>query len=133
MKKPTKKILIVDDSKSVRESIRLTLEEQDYVNVEIAESVDTDSGIQQLRKMNPDIVVLDLHMPGKTGFDFMDIMRQDKRFRKTKVIMITVDDTLANIFKAEDKGIEAFCFLGKPFDIFELQALVLKLSLPTPT
>jgi DNA-binding response OmpR family regulator len=130
MTKPTKKILIVDDDADIRESVRLTLEEQDYLNVEVTESADVVSGIQQMKDINPDIVILDLHMPNKTGFDFMDIVNKTKRFDKTKVIMLTADDTLGNIFKAEHKGIGAYHFIGKPFNISELQALVLSLSLP---
>src|SRR5665647_157953 len=112
MTKPTKKILIVDDDADIREAVRLTLEEQDYLNVEITESSDVTSGIQQMKDTNPDIVILDLHMPNKTGFDFMDIVHKNKRLAKTEVIMLTADDTLDNIFKAESKGIGAYHFLG---------------------
>ncbi len=132
MTKPTMKILIVDDDADIRQAVRLTIEEQDYLNVIVTESIDVASGIEQMKAINPDIVILDLHMPDKTGFDFMDIVHQDKRLAKTKVIMLTADDNLANIFKAEDKGIGAYHFLGKPFNISELQALVLSLSLPIP-
>ena len=132
MTKPTMKILIVDDDADIRQAVRLTLEEQDYLNVVVTESIDVASGIEQMKAIKPDIVILDLHMPDKTGFDFMDIVHQDKRLAKTKVIMLTADDNLANIFKAEDKGIGAYHFLGKPFNISELQALVLSLSLPIP-
>ncbi len=133
MTKPTRKILIVDDDADIRESIRMTLEEQDYMNVEVIESADVASGIRQMEVSNPDIVILDLHMPNKTGFDFMDIVHKNKRFIKTKVIMLTADDTLDNIFKAGGKGIGAYHFLGKPFNISDLQALVLSLSLPIKT
>jgi two-component system phosphate regulon response regulator PhoB len=133
MTKPTKKILIVDDDASIRDSVRIALEEQDFLNVEITESADVASGIQQMRDINPDIVILDLHMPHKTGFDFMDIVHKNKRLASAKVIMLTADDTLGNVFKAEHKGIGAFHFLGKPFNISELQALVLDLSLPIKT
>ena len=57
-------------------------------------------------------------------------MAASESIAETKVIMLTADDQLDNIFKAEDKGIGAYHFLGKPFDISELQALVLDLSLP---
>ena len=124
------KILIVDDDAYIREAVRLTVEEQDYFTVKVTESVDVASGVEQMKLIHPDIVILDLHMPNKTGFDFMDIIHQDKRLSQTKVIMLTADDTLANMFKAEDKGIGAFHFLGKPFNISDLQALILSLSLP---
>lgn len=126
----TKKILIVDDDADIREAVHLALEEQDFIDITITESSDVDSAIQQMKNMHPDIVILDLHMPNKTGFDFMDIMRKDKRLAATKVIMLTADDTLGNVFKAQDMGIGAYHFLGKPFNISDLQALVLDLSLP---
>ena len=72
-------------------------------------------------------------MPDKSGLDFMDIVHKDKRFEGTKVIMLTADDTMLNVFDAEHKGISAYHFLGKPFNIAELQALVLSLSLPLPS
>jgi DNA-binding response OmpR family regulator len=129
MTKPTKKILIIDDDVSIREAVRLTVEEQDFLNIEVTESADVASGIQQMKAIKPDIVILDLHMPDKTGFDFMNIVHKDKLLAKAKVIMLTADDTLGNLFKAEHKGIGAYHFLGKPFNISELQALVLDLSL----
>ncbi|MDB5171113.1 MAG: two-component response regulator [Candidatus Saccharibacteria bacterium] len=129
MSKPTKKILIIDDEASIREAVRLTVEEQDFLNIEVTESADVASGIQQMKAIDPDIIILDLHMPDKTGFDFMDIVQKNKLLGKAKVIMLTADDTLGNLFKAEHKGIGAYHFLGKPFNISELQALVLDLSL----
>jgi DNA-binding response OmpR family regulator len=129
MAKPTKKILIIDDDANIREAVRLTVEEQDFMNIEVTESADVASGIQQMKAIRPDIVILDLHMPDKTGFDFMNIVHKNKLLAKAKVIMLTADDTLGNLFKAEHKGIGAYHFLGKPFNISELQALVLDLSL----
>ena len=130
MTKLTKKIMIVDDDAGIREAVRLAVEEQDYLNVEVTESSDVDSAIRKMKNIRPDIIILDLHMPNKTGFDFMDIMRKNKRLADIPVIMLTADDTLANVFKAEHKGIGAYHFLGKPFNISYLQALVLSLSLP---
>ena len=133
MAKPTKKILIVDDDADIREAVRVALEEQDYLNIEVTESANVASGIQQMEDVNPDIVILDLHLPDKTGFDFMDIVHKNKRFANTKVIMLTADDTIENVLKAEIEGIGAYNFLSKPFNISDLQALVLSLSLPVKT
>ena len=133
MSKPKKKILIVDDDAHIRESVRLAVQEQDFLDVDVVESSNVASGINQLEKIKPDIVILDLHMPDKSGFDFLDIMRKDKRFANTKVIMLSADDTFKNIFKAEDKGIDAYYFLGKPFNISDLQAMVLEICFPSKT
>jgi DNA-binding response OmpR family regulator len=133
MTKPVKKILIVDDDAGSREAVRLALEEQDFLNIEFAESSDVTSALKQLKDIKPDIIVLDLHLPGKNGFEFMDIVHKNKLLGSTEVIMLTADDTLENVFKAEYKGIETYHFLGKPFNISDLQALVLILSLPIKT
>lgn len=130
MTKPTKKILIVDDDEDIRKAVRLALQEQEYLKIEVTESADVASGIQRMRDVQPDIVILDLHLPDKTGFDFMDAVNKDSQYSKTQVIMLTVDDTIENVFEAETKGIKAYHFLGKPFNISDLQALVLSLSLP---
>lgn len=131
MTKPTVKVLIVDDDVGIRESVRLALEEQESVVVKVTQSADVDSGIEAMRYLRPDVVILDLHMPNKNGWDFVDIMRRDIRLAKTKVIMLTGDDSLDNIFKGEDKGIEVHEFLGKPFNVAELQALVISLASPS--
>lgn len=129
MTKPTIKVLIVDDDAATRESIRLALEEQDYIAIEATECASVASGIQQARDINPDVVILDLHMPNKNGWDFMNILHKNIRLAKTRVIMLTADDTNYNSFQAEKKGIGAYQFLAKPFNISELQALVLNLPI----
>jgi DNA-binding response OmpR family regulator len=133
MSKPIIKLLIIDDDADIRESVSLAVKEQDYLDIEVTESSDAASGVEQLEKVNPDIIILDLHLPDKTGFEFMDIMHKNKRLAKTEVIMLTVDDTLENVFKAEDKGIDRYHFLGKPFNISDLQALVLRICMPVKT
>lgn len=130
MNKPKKTVLIVDDDADTRASVRLAVEEQDYLDIDVTESSDVTSGLEQLEKLGPDIVILDLHMPGKNGFDFMDMLHKTKHSDKTKVIMLSVDDTLNNIFVGEGKGIDAHYFLAKPFNISDLQALVISLCLP---
>ncbi len=131
--KLSKKILIVDDDAYIRDAVRFTLQEQDYLQVEVLESADVASGIQQMKASQPDLVILDLHIGNETGFDFMDWMHKDKHLAKTPVIMLTAQDTLDNMFRAEHKGIGVYRFLGKPFNIEELQALVLSVCLPIKT
>lgn len=131
--KPTRKILIVDDDADIREAVRLAVQEQDYLDIQVTESDSVISGIQQLKEFKPDIVILDLHMPLKNGFEFMKIMKETKHLAETNVIMLTADDTITNVLQAQDKGINAFHFLAKPFNISDLQALVLNISLPLQT
>ena len=129
MAKPTIKILIIDDDADIRASIRLALEEQEYVVVEVTESASVSTGIRLTNAINPDVVILDLHMPNKNGWDFMNMLHKNIRLAKTRVIMLTADNTPDNTFQAEKKGIGAYQFLTKPFNILELQALVLNLPI----
>ena len=130
MTKPTTKILIVDDDDSVREAVRLSLQAQEYLTIESSEAIDVESAMKQMEAINPDIVILDLYLPDKSGLEFMDMIHRKKRFAKTEIIMLTAYDTLGNIFEAEKKGIGAYHFIGKPFNVAELQALVLSIALP---
>ncbi|GAC1500311.1 MAG: hypothetical protein NVS1B10_03780 [Candidatus Saccharimonadales bacterium] len=130
MDKPTKKILTVDDDAATREAVKLTLEELDFINIDYTGCPDVTSAVKHLKTNIPDIIILDLHLPNRSGFDLMDIINKNASYKDIKVIMLTVDDTLKNIFKAQSKGIEAYHFIGKPFNISDLQALVLDLSLP---
>jgi DNA-binding response OmpR family regulator len=129
MSKPIKKVLIVDDDPDIRESVRLALQDLDFLEIEVTESSGVASGIKQLKKVKPDMVILDLHMGDKSGFDFMHIMHEIKDITYPKVIMLTADDNLENVFNAEDTGIEAHYFLGKPFNIEDLQSLVFDIGL----
>ncbi|MBC7708132.1 response regulator [Polaromonas sp.] len=129
---PKATVLIVDDESVIRHSVRLALEEQDFMDIKIIESSSVASGIRQVEKVQPDLVILDLHMPNKNGFDFIDIMKRNKLIAKTKIIMLTVDDTFKNIFIAESKGVDALYFLAKPFNVSDLQAMVFKTCL-SPT
>lgn len=131
--KLTKKILIVDDDSNIRYAVRLIIEEQEYIEAEVTGCANVSAAIESIKQSIPDIIILDLHMPDKTGFEFMDYLRKDTLYNAVQVIMLTVDDTLDTVLAAEAKGIDPFHFLGKPFNISELQALVLKLSLPTNT
>ena len=128
--KVKKRILIVDDNPGVRESIRLSLEGIDLLEIEVFESTNVSSGLEQLQKVNPDVIILDINKPGKNGFDFLDLVNKNGYLNKTEVIMLSADDTMQNILKAGDKGIDEFLFLGKPFNVSELQALVLSVCLP---
>lgn len=124
------KILIIDDNADIRQAVRLTVEEQEHFTVTVTESSDVESGIEQLEKIHPDIVILDLHMPNQSGFDFMTVLRKSEKYANVKVIMMTADDTIDNVLEAEDRGVNPYYFLGKPFNVVDLRALVLSLILP---
>ena len=62
------KILIVDDSNSMRQMIRFTLEEEGY---EIEEAVNGQEGTEKLEGFQPDLIITDIHMPEMNGIEFI--------------------------------------------------------------
>lgn len=124
------KILIIDDDSDIRNAVRLTLDSELEVNHTFIEADSVGSGLKALKTLMPDVVILDLHMPGKDGFDFLDDIRKNESFPLTKVIILTADDRLKNLLHTENKGIDAYHFMGKPFANDALKAMVLSLIVP---
>jgi two-component system response regulator AtoC len=117
-------LLIIDDDADIVAAIRMALEDQEYVTLTVSHSNSVLDGLEQAEVLRPDIIILDLHMPDKSGFDFMDAIRHNKLQEKLKVIMLTADNSVQNVLTADDKNIKPYRFLGKPFNITDLQAAV---------
>jgi CheY-like chemotaxis protein len=122
------KILIVDDNAETRNAIRLTLESEAEGAYTFKSADTVPAGLKAVDSFKPDVIILDLHMPGQNGFDFLDSLSKHT-FPKFKVVLLTADNTLKNLWEAESKGINAYHFMGKPFEGDELRALVLSLVL----
>lgn len=121
-------VLIVDDDPAIRDAVKLALNEQDLLSLDIHEATNVERGLVKAYELQPDLVILDLHMPGKSGFEFMDELRGGK-LRGTPVLMLTANDDMETIFTAGEKGIDMFHVLGKPFNVDDLQAMVYKLTM----
>jgi DNA-binding NtrC family response regulator len=122
----SRKLLLIDDEASIREAIRVALEGQDVVEFEFFESSSVRDGLLQAQRVVPDIIILDLHMPDGSGFDFMDAAAQVDTLKDCRVVILTGDDTVENILAAQQKHISPYRFIGKPFNVSELQAIVLE-------
>jgi DNA-binding NtrC family response regulator len=111
-----KKILIVDDEASVRDSLRLLL--KDLFIVEIA--VDGEEALQNYQNVNPDIVLLDLSMPKMDG---VETLKKIKLLSPaTPIIMLTGNNTSKSAVAAMKAG--ATDYLSKPFVIEELTSVI---------
>ena len=125
-----KKVLVADDAPEVVEMIHLVLERRGY------QVISFDNGKQALEalpEIQPDIVLLDIIMPGMTGLDVCAKIKGDEKTKDTPVVLITsategteLDDGFWNI------GTESDDFLSKPFHPAELAARVDFLVLGTP-
>ncbi|MBD3272345.1 MAG: response regulator [Elusimicrobia bacterium] len=119
--KPTKpkEVLIVDDEKDVCEVINEVLKEK-RVSTRIV--YDGFSAGQALGEYIPDLVILDLHLPGVNGFDICSKIRQNTSFSNTKILAITGFDSSETAQRIFACGADAY--LSKPFSITTLESKI---------
>ena len=113
-------ILVIDDEFGPRESLRMLFKD-DYTVI-TAES--GDKGIQELKKHNPDVIILDLKMPNKGGLETLEEIRDIDE--KVPVIILTGYGDMDAAKKAIHLG--AIEFISKPFDIKEMRKIVKRAS-----
>jgi len=79
-------VLIVDDEMDARAFVEAVLEDEGW---EVAEAEDGTSGVEKVRSLKPDLVVLDVQMPGLTGFQVFAELAKSGDLEGVKVIMLT--------------------------------------------
>lgn len=112
-------VLIVEDDPRLNEIIIITLQD----NFEIESCKDGNTALEQLKKSVPQIVVLDLNLPGTTGADILAYIRSEERLARTRVIIATADERQAQ-FLTDDADI----VLLKPVSPVQLRELALRIS-----
>lgn len=113
--------MICEDRPVLRALLREALSEGDY---SIFEACDGDESMELVRDVRPDVVVLDMVMPGRSGIDVLAEVRQDPELAHTRVVLCTATSVMLD----EDlDGFDADCYLRKPFSPLELVAVVEKL------
>jgi two-component system, OmpR family, phosphate regulon response regulator PhoB len=110
-------ILIVDDDRLSTTLIRFALKQHDYT-VESAE--DGAQALEMLGRFKPALIVLDVHMPRMSGFEFMSELKRIPGGSAIPVIMLTTNDNMQDIFFAE--GVKGY--LVKPVDPLKLEAVI---------
>ncbi len=109
-----KRILLVDDDREIVESMRLTLEANGY---EIVIARDGNQGLAMVERDNPDLVILDMMMPKRSGFLVLEKLRRTRPV-PIKVIMITANEGIRHKAYAEMLGVDDY--IRKPFAIDRL-------------
>jgi len=84
------KVCLVDDQTLVRQGVRSLLELSDEIEV-IAEAPDGHAAVEMIPQVNPDVVLLDMRMPGMSGLDVLEKLNQTKQLPPT-IILTTFDD-----------------------------------------
>jgi two-component system alkaline phosphatase synthesis response regulator PhoP len=120
-----KRILIVEDTKSIREIVAFMLRSKGY---ETSESGDGQDAEHQVRSQPPDLIVLDAMLPKKTGFDVCQSLKADEELKKIPILMLTAitRDTGKSDEYWKEKS-QADDFMSKPFKATELVERIEKL------
>ena len=116
------RLLLVDDDDGLRALLRTTFE---VVDIEVDEASDTQEAGLRVAERRPDVIVLDVLMPGETGIDFCRRLKADPATRDIPVVLLTGSEggTLA---ASDAAGADAF--VRKPFSPLELLAVVERLA-----
>lgn len=102
------KILVIDDEKSIRQVLRQSLEEAGHKVFEAGDGV---AGLEAVKEHRPDLVILDVMMPRKNGFDVAATLKNDSEFLNIPIIMLTVVEDAQRIY-----GLGVERYITKPFE-----------------
>ncbi len=114
-----KKILIVEDDPDVRKGMLIRLQASHYT---LFFAVDGISSIAEARKHQPDLILLDLGLPGGDGFKVMEWFKANPDLAVIPIIIISARNSHENRARAMEAGAKAF--LEKPVDNAELLAVI---------
>jgi signal transduction histidine kinase/CheY-like chemotaxis protein len=103
-----KTVLVIDDDHSVLELAERILTKEGYRTL-MTDSPQT--GLQMARTVHPDIVIIDVMLPGTSGWELLKDIRSDRNCAHSKIIMLSVQDERSTAYRA---GADAF--IGKPLD-----------------
>ena len=114
-------ILIIEDNADMRQFIRFCLPN----NYTVLEAANGEEGIQKAIHFVPDLIISDVMMPKKDGFEVVEILRQNEKTSHIPLILLTAKTATDNLIKGIDKGADAY--LTKPFNTEELLVRIRKL------
>lgn len=116
-----KKILIVDDEPEFAEMIKMRLEANGY---EVVAAYDGKEGLAKASSENPDLILLDVMMPGMDGFQVLKSLRANDATENIPTVMLTARGESKSIFKSQDLG--ATDHLIKPCESKDLLDVIKK-------
>jgi two-component system KDP operon response regulator KdpE len=124
------KVLVVDDAAEVIEAVTVSFTLQ-WRETEVLGATDGESALDLIERERPDVVLLDVMMPGLDGYE---TLRQLRAFSDVPVIMLTAKDGVLDKVKGLELGADDY--VTKPFDHLELlarvKALLRRLAMPQP-
>jgi CheY-like chemotaxis protein len=111
-------ILICDDEPALRELMRVALEGHHR----FAEAEDAAEGLRLTRELRPDVLLLDVMLPGGSGLELLETIRADPELSSTRILVVSAWASAQDRQRAEEAGADDF--LSKPFAPEQLVAVV---------
>jgi DNA-binding response OmpR family regulator len=116
------RILVVDDNNDIAESVRIHLEKLGYQVMVCNNGCD---GLAMAQKELPDLIILDLMLPGMDGYKITSALKSDEKYKNIPIIMFTARTEDLERIMGEQLGVDAHII--KPFDSKELVSKIRKL------
>ena len=118
----SKKILIVDDSESIREVVNFTLEKAGH---DVISCIDGKDALSRLDGKHLDLIITDLHMPNMNGLEFIKEVRKMEKYKYTPILYLTTESQQSKKQEAKEAG--ATGWIVKPFVPEKLLAAINKI------
>ena len=115
----TKRILIVEDHEENRRILRLLLTKHEY---EVLEAVDGEEGVTMAEEMHPDLILMDIQLPGVDGYEATRRIKGNPALQKIPIIVVTSYALSGDDAKAFAAGCDAY--IAKPVNLRKLLATV---------
>ncbi len=116
-------VLCVDDSRTMRRMLKMTLEDGGYT---VLEAEDGLLGLEVLKTATPDVIVTDINMPNMDGFGFIEAVRGENRFAGVPILVLTTESD--RTLKERARGLGATGWITKPFEQNRLVEVVRRVA-----
>jgi two-component system cell cycle response regulator len=116
---PMSRVLIVDDNPQILELLEAYLES---LPLEVSLAADGEAALAAVQKQPPDLILLDIMMPRRSGFEVCRILKADPAYRDIPIVMVTALNEVGDMERACECGADDF--LSKPVNKIELLARV---------
>ncbi len=114
-----KKVLIIDDEKLIVKATSLVVKLSGY---QVISALDGETGLEVVKEEKPDLILLDIMMPGMDGWQVLERLQADEETKKIPVIIFTAKEYIKGKQKSLDAG--AVDYITKPFEPDELMAAI---------
>lgn len=129
MDQTARKVLIADDEPDIREFLQYNLSAEGY---EVFTAKDGDETLEKAKRIQPDLIVLDVMMPKKSGVEVCQLLRSQSAFKDTIIVMLTALNDDGSHIKGLENGADDY--IGKPISpkvlVSRINALFRRLSRP---